>query len=874
MADSKTTPAATITDLLFARSPDGLCLVSPDGTVVRANAEWLRSTGATEEQVIGEDILELFPATRDMALALHERARAGHHVRVPLHARMVNGREAWWEGSIEPVAMEGGTGLLITAREVPEVARGAPGVGDWLARMRQIADHARAAVFVKSADGRYLFVNRWLESLLGLAPGAALGRTVADLMPPEIARRTAERERIAARGREVTTEEIIPTPRGARVLMVVRFPYPLGDESVGTVGLGLDVTEHRRAEAALRESEERFRVLSQAMTQIVCVLGPDGTPEYVNPTWVEFSGLGLEATRGVGWAGVLHPDDLERALACRRLALRTRTPQEEELRYRAADGTHRWFLSRLVPVVEGARVVRLIGAGVEIDRLKRTEDALRTREAQFEVLIEELHSGVALIDVAGKFTLYNRRFLELFGLSRDADVANVNSQDWSAWQVFDEEGRPLQADDHPVRKAALTRRPVHGQLVAIRLPAGGELRWMLVSAEPMLRPDGSTSQIVCTYNDVTDRRRAEEALREVDRRKDEFLGMLGHELRNPLAPIRNSTFILRHAQAGSEQAHRAQQVIERQTEHLARLVDDLLDVTRIGRGKIELRRSNVDLREVVMRAADDFRLPMDDGGVSFRMSLPEEPVRAHVDATRITQLVGNLLTNAAKFTRRGDEVTLSLSVEDGEARILVRDTGAGIDPALVTSIFLPFVQGERTLARTEGGLGLGLALVKGVAELHGGSVTVTSAGKGKGAGFLVRFPLVAPQAPEPGDALHAARSQGGRRVLVVDDNVDAAESLAEIVRMLGHRADVVHDGPSAIDRVRAGAPDVVLCDIGLPGMSGYEVAKALRRMEPGVELIAVSGYAQPEDVERAIEAGFDGHVAKPCDPTRIERLLG
>jgi CheY-like chemotaxis protein len=303
-------------------------------------------------------------------------------------------------------------------------------------------------------------------------------------------------------------------------------------------------------------------------------------------------------------------------------------------------------------------------------------------------------------------------------------------------------------------------------------------------------------------------------------------------------------------------------------------VDDLLDVTRIARGKIELRRSRIDLREVVLRAADDFRLLMHDRGVSFEVVVPDEQVWADADATRITQIVGNLLHNASKYTRRGDTVVLVMAVNAGAAEIRVRDTGAGIDGALLPRIFEAFVQGERTLARTEGGLGLGLALVKGITELHAGTVRADSAGKGKGSEFTVRLPLLTALDTDAGSQLRSDRRNGGRRVLVVDDNADAAESLADVVRMLGHAVDVAYDGPTAIEKVRANPPNVVLCDIGLPGMSGYDVARALRaNAVEGMQLIAVSGYAQPEDVERSIEAGFDGHVAKPCDPTKIELLL-
>jgi signal transduction histidine kinase/CheY-like chemotaxis protein len=373
---------------------------------------------------------------------------------------------------------------------------------------------------------------------------------------------------------------------------------------------------------------------------------------------------------------------------------------------------------------------------------------------------------------------------------------------------------------------------------------------------------------------MAERIQAEKALREANRRKDEFLGMLAHELRNPLAPIHNSMYLLRRAPPGSEQARRAQEVIERQARHLARLVDDLLDVNRIERGKIELRRERVDLREVVLRAAEDFRPTMDQCGVEFCTKLPDAKLWVDVDAARVAQIVGNLLHNASKFTLRGGKVVLSLVAVGDDAEIRVRDTGVGIEPMVLSRLFEPFVQADQSLARTQGGLGLGLALVKRMAELHGGSARAESAGSGKGAEFIVRLPLVPLHPVDRADAATPRVANGGRRVLVVDDNRDSAESLAEIVRSLGHSAKVAFDGPSAIEYVRRESPDVVLCDIGLPGISGYEVARAIRAEASTIKLVAVSGYAQPEDVKKAVEAGFDAHVAKPPDITVLERLLG
>ncbi|HEY6100937.1 MAG TPA: PocR ligand-binding domain-containing protein, partial [Anaeromyxobacter sp.] len=294
---------------------------------------------------------------------------------------------------------------------------------------------------------------------------------------------------------------------------------------------------------------------------------------------------------------------------------------------------------------------------------------------------------------------------------------------------------------------------------------------------------------------MTSLRQSKERLEEVDRRKNDFLGMLSHELRNPLAPIRNSIYILGHADPAGDPARRARAVIERQAEQLTRIVDDLLDVTRIARGKIELRRERVNLGQIVRRAGEDHAGVMAERGVGLETRVPGDPVWVDGDAVRLAQVTGNLLHNAAKFTPRGGRVTLALEIVRGAAEIHVRDDGAGMEPDLVSTIFEPFVQAERTLARTSGGLGLGLALVKALAEMHGGSVRAASAGPGQGSEFVVRLPLEAQTALEGGGAgaRVAGRAGRSRRVLVVDDNRDCAESLAELVKLLGHEVEVAFD---------------------------------------------------------------------------------
>jgi CheY-like chemotaxis protein/two-component sensor histidine kinase len=311
-------------------------------------------------------------------------------------------------------------------------------------------------------------------------------------------------------------------------------------------------------------------------------------------------------------------------------------------------------------------------------------------------------------------------------------------------------------------------------------------------------------------------------------------------------------------------------VIGRQVGHLVRLVDDLLDVTRVTRGKVHLQRTSVDLAALVRHAAEDNAAAFAERGVALEVVAPQT-VRVDGDAARLAQVLGNLLQNAAKFTPRGGRVRVAAEDREGSAVITVRDTGIGIPPDVLPRLFQPFMQEERSLARTRGGLGLGLALVKGLVELHGGTVRVASAGEGCGSEFTVELPLAVRRAA---DAEPVGRAGPRRRLLLVEDNVDAAETLAEVLRIAGHEVEVAHDGVEGIRRATALRPEAILCDIGLPGIDGYEVARRLRA-DGGAEtfLVALTGYALPDDLRRAKEAGFDAHLTKPAHPDEIEDVL-
>jgi PAS domain S-box-containing protein len=407
----------------------------------------------------------------------------------------------------------------------------------------------------------------------------------------------------------------------------------------------------------------------------------------------------------------------------------------------------------------------------------------------------------------------------------------------------------------------------------------GSIKHVVISSN-VLWEDGKFIHTRCFTRDVTDRRRAEEALHEEARRKDEFLAMLGHELRNPLAPISNSLYILDSSGAGEEQRAKARRMIERQVRHLTRLVDDLLDISRISRGKILLRRERLDLVESVRTTVEDQRPALEAGGLALDLDLPDEPVWVNGDATRLSQIVGNVLHNAGKFTDPGGLVAVSVQREPerGTAAVAVRDTGIGMEPELLARLFEPFSQADRGMDRSRGGLGLGLALVKALAELHGGSVAASSPGPGQGSEVTVRLPLeaVAEEVAVTQEPRHNG-DERSRRCLIIEDHADAAESLALLLRLAGHEAEVAADADEGLERAQQFRPEVVLCDIGLPGtMDGYGVARAFRA-DPELRstcLIALTGYGQEEDRRRALEAGFDAHLTKPADLDALKRLLG
>lgn len=403
-------------------------------------------------------------------------------------------------------------------------------------------------------------------------------------------------------------------------------------------------------------------------------------------------------------------------------------------------------------------------------------------------------------------------------------------------------------------------------------------RYVWAAYEPEFDDSGRVTGFVAAIIDITERKLQEEALREADRRKDEFLAMLAHELRNPLAPLRNAVQLLRRLGPSEPEIQWTREVIDRQVEHLVRLVDDLLDVSRITQGKITLKKEKVDLITIIGRALETSRPLIDSCKHRLTVSLPEQPLRLEGDTTRLTQVVSNLLNNAAKFTPEGGQIWLIAEAQNGQMVLRVRDTGIGIPEDLLPQVFDLFRQADRSLDRSQGGLGVGLTLVRSLLEMHGGTVEAYSDGPGRGSEFVVRLPAFA----EPSQALEeasAVESDMGNsachRILVVDDNVDSAESIALLLELNGHDVRLAHDGPAALEIAHSFHPQVVVLDIGLPGMDGYEVARRLRgeAQMQNIILIALTGYGQSEDRQQSLAAGFNHHLVKPVDPEMLQTLI-
>ncbi len=515
----------------------------------------------------------------------------------------------------------------------------------------------------------------------------------------------------------------------------------------------------------------------------------------------------------------------------------------------------------------------------EICDRKEAQEALHQQREWWRVTLGSVADAVIVTDTQAQIVFMN-----------------AVAQALTGWPQNEAIGRAVETIFNVVNENSYTPVPnrVHQVLrrgVAVNLASNTVLiakdqteRHIDDIAAPILEDKGTMLGVILVFRDITERKRMEnetkrqaEALQEADRRKDEFLALLAHELRNPLAPIQNAVQIMHFCRIEDTQLLWARDMVERQVRLMARLVDDLLDVSRITRGKIQLKEEQVNLEAVVIRAVETSRPLIEERRHELTVCLPSEPVRLRADPTRLEQILVNLLNNAAKYTEHHGHVWLTIRQQGDEVEIRVKDNGIGIRREMLACIFDPFVQAERALTRSQGGLGIGLTLVRRLVETHGGSIVASSAGPNRGSVFIVRLPAPADTAESEveEDGSQSLEPSPVRRILVVDDNKDAAESLAILLRTEGHEVFVASDGPTALEAAPDFRPDVVISDIGMPGMDGYELGRRLKAL-PGMEevvLVALTGWGQESDRRHSREAGFDQHLAKPVKFDLLTKVL-
>jgi PAS domain S-box-containing protein len=646
----------------------------------------------------------------------------------------------------------------------------------------------------------------------------------------------------------------------------------LHDPSVRAIVVNYrDITEQRRAAEALRESEQRFARFMQHLPGLAWAKDVQGRYVYANDAAERAFRAPRAALYGKTDDDVFPPGTAAQFKENDRRALASESGVQVVETLEQEDGVvHHSLVSKFpIPGPDG-RPALVGGMAIDITERQRAEDALAESEGRFRQLAENINEVFWLADPQATQVLY---------------VSPAYERVW---------GRPCQGlyerpqsfldavhpDDRERARAAALEEHSRGEATDVEyrvVRPDGSVRWVRDRGFPIKDAAGRVYRFAGLAEDVTDKKEAEAALRDADRRKDEFLAVLAHELRNPLAPLLNGLQILRQPAAAPQSQAHARDMMERQLRHLARLVDDLLDVSRISRGKVQLRCERIDLARHARTAAEDRRPVLERAGLALVVETPETPVWVTGDPTRLAQIVNNLLDNSAKFSDGGRKVTVRVTAGAArrQAALSVRDEGVGIEPEMLPRLFNVFAQADRSLDRTRGGLGLGLALVKGLAELHGGEVEAFSEGPGKGAEFTVRLPLAEEPAALAPKAEAPRRSGERHRILVVEDSKDAAESLRLLLELLGHEVRVAYTGPQGVAAAKVWRPDIVLCDIGLPGLDGYGVARELR-LNPTTaraRLLALTGYGQDEDRRRSREAGFDYHLVKPADPEELQRLL-
>lgn len=710
----------------------------------------------------------------------------------------------------------------------------------------------------RPVDYRFLETNPAFDHHTGLR--GTVGKSMRELAPAH------EEYWFQIYGEVARTGEPIRFQRFAEALKrwYDVYAFRVGDPRERKVAvLFNDITERKRTEEALHRQQRRLQLISDSVPALISYVDPECRYQFCNRAYSDWFGLSCEEIIGKTMREVLGDEAWMRVGPHVEAAL-AGTPADFEVEAHYSHGPSRWIHANYTPDRDADGHVRGLVVLVSDVTARKQQESRLVEQAR---LLDLSNDAIFVRDRDDRIIYWNRGARELYGYTFEEAVGKVKF-DLLQTEFPEAREKILDVLNRDGRwEGEVVHRRKNGERVTVFA------RWVLDRA-----PDGQTRRILETTNDITVRKKAEQALHDADRRKDEFLATLAHELRNPLAPVRNAVQILLARGPSDPLLVRARGTIDRQIRIMARLLDDLLDVSRISRHKLELRREHITLSTVVQDAVEISAPLVDAGGHALSITLPPEPVQLEADPVRLAQVFANLLNNAAKYTERAGRIALSAERHGADVVVSVKDTGIGISAEAMPKIFEIFSQAQPALERAQGGLGIGLSLVKGVVELHGGSVCVRSDGTGKGSEFVVRLPVATAPAPiqtPPPAVAESSPPAARRRILIADDNEDSADSLAQLLEIQGHEVATAYDGEQAVALAEAMRPDVALLDLGMPKVNGFDACRRIREQPWGrnVYLVALTGWGQDDDRRRTREAGFDHHFVKPLESEALERLL-
>lgn len=878
MTDSASSSARELERLreMFQQAPGAMAILrGPDFVFEMVNPAYSQLVG--HRDVVGKSLVQALPEIAEQGFVrLLERVLAegkayvGKSVTVALQRAPDGPREdRVLDFVYQPLKDSTGavTGIFVEASDVTERTRAEAALLQQRRLYEAILDNTPDLAYIFDLNHRFSYVNKGLLKVWGKTLDEAIGKTCLELgyEPWHAAMQDREIDQVIATKQPIRGEVPFTGVSGRRTYDYLLVPV-LGEngEVEAVAGTTRDVTDRQLTEEALRQSETRFRQLIAVAPVGIAISEMDGRVLQANDALLAILGY----TRAdiekepLDWRRFTPPEYLHRDLEHMDALKRGAAPPPFEKEFIRFDGSRASVLivGRFIPG-EGQRMVAF---AIDITERKRAEASLRETEQRLSRIFETNLLGVLYFDLDGGVQDANDEFLRITGYERD-DLKQGRI-DWSRMTPSEFQRQ----DERAV--ADLRTLGAHAAIEKQYIRKDGTRVWVLVGSAMVAGQSG-----VGFVLDLSGLKAADDALRQADRRKDEFLATLAHELRNPLAPIRNAVELLKRTNSLDKHVRGASDIIDRQVHHMVRLVDDLLDVSRITLGQVNLRHETISLGAILTDAIETVRPAIEAAEHTFTVQMPSESMQVQGDPTRLSQVFQNVLSNAVKYTPKHGRITLRVEREGAEARVRVRDNGMGIPPEMQDRIFEMFTRVHPRDEIKISGLGIGLALAKQLLELHGGRIDVHSEGAGSGSEFVVMLPLFGSLASAmPPPPVPATMTIGaGRRVLVVDDNRDAAESLGMLLRLAGCQVEVVFDGLEAVEIAPKFNPEMVVLDIGMPGLDGYETARRLRASERGAQmlLVALTGWGQKEDKLRALNAGFDEHLTKPMDPAALEKLL-